>query len=48
MIPFKCTKEYENSEVVFGLQIILDLCIPEKELANTRSQISILYFQSHL
>jgi hypothetical protein len=30
-----------------ALQIILDLCIPEKELAKTHSQISFLYFQSH-
>ncbi len=30
-----------------ALQIILDLCIPEKELAKTRSQISFIYFQSH-
>jgi hypothetical protein len=30
-----------------ALQIILDLCIPEIELANTRSQISFIYFQSH-
>ncbi len=29
------------------LQIILDLCIPENELAKTYSQISFLYFQSH-
>ena len=29
------------------LQIILDLCIPEIELANTRSQISYKFFQSH-
>jgi hypothetical protein len=29
------------------LQIIMDLCIPEIELANTRSQISVIYFQSH-
>jgi hypothetical protein len=29
------------------LQISLDLCIPEKELAKTRSQISFIYFQSH-
>ncbi len=29
------------------LQRILDLCIPEKELAKTRSQISFIYFQSH-
>ncbi len=29
------------------LQIILGLCIPEKELAKTRSQISFIYFQSH-
>jgi hypothetical protein len=29
------------------LQISLDLCFPEKELAKTRSQISIIYFQSH-
>jgi hypothetical protein len=28
------------------LQISLDLCIPEKELAKTRSQISFIYFQS--
>ncbi len=27
--------------------IILDLCIPEKELAKTHSQISFIYFQSH-
>ncbi len=31
-----------------ALQISLDLCIPEKELAKTRSQISFIYFQSHL
>ncbi len=30
------------------LQTILELCIPEKELAKTRSQISFIYFQSHL
>jgi hypothetical protein len=30
-----------------ALQISLDLCIPEKELAKTRSQISFIYFQSH-
>jgi hypothetical protein len=30
-----------------ALQIILELCIPEKELAKTRSQISFNYFQSH-
>ncbi len=29
------------------LQIILELCIPEKELARARSQISFIYFQSH-
>ncbi len=29
------------------LQISLDLCIPEKELAKTRSQISFIYIQSH-
>jgi hypothetical protein len=29
------------------LQITLDLYIPEKELAKTRSQISYIYFQSH-
>jgi hypothetical protein len=28
------------------LQISLELCIPEKELAKTRSQISFIYFQS--
>ncbi len=41
---------YENSvmhRVVIpkmgdALQIILDLCIPEKELAKTRSQISFI------
>jgi hypothetical protein len=27
------------------LQIILKLCIPEKELAKTRSQIAFIYFQ---
>ncbi len=30
-----------------ALQISLDLCIPEKELAKTRFQISFIYFQSH-
>jgi hypothetical protein len=30
-----------------ALQISLDLCISEKELAKTRSQISFIYFQSH-
>ncbi len=30
-----------------ALQIILDLCIPEIELANTRAQISFIFFQSH-
>jgi hypothetical protein len=30
-----------------ALQIILDLCIPEKELAKTRSRISLIYFQNH-
>jgi hypothetical protein len=30
-----------------ALQIILDLYILEIELANTRSQISLIYFQSH-
>ncbi len=30
-----------------ALQIIFDLCIPKKELAKTRSQISFIYFQSH-
>jgi hypothetical protein len=29
------------------VQIILELCIPEKELAKTRSRISFIYFQSH-
>jgi hypothetical protein len=29
-----------------ALQIILELCITEKELAKTRSQISFMYFQS--
>ncbi len=33
--------------VAATLQISLDLCIPEKELAKTCSQISFLYFQSH-
>jgi hypothetical protein len=33
--------------LVTALQISLDLCIPEKELAKARSQISFLYFQSH-
>ncbi len=31
----------------YSLQLILDLCISEIELANTRSQISFIYFQSH-
>jgi hypothetical protein len=31
----------------YTLQISLDLCIPEKELAKTRFQISFVYFQSH-
>jgi hypothetical protein len=31
----------------YALQIILDLCIPEKELAKTHSQISSIHFQSH-
>jgi hypothetical protein len=30
-----------------ALQIILDLCIPEKEFAKTRSKISFIKFQSH-
>ncbi len=30
-----------------ALQIILDLCIPEIELANTHSQISSIYLLSH-
>ncbi len=30
------------SHNVHTLQIILDLCIPEKELAKTRSQISFI------
>jgi hypothetical protein len=30
-----------------ALQITLELCIPEKELAKARSQISFIYFQSH-
>jgi hypothetical protein len=32
---------------VSALQIILDLCIPVKELAQTHSQILFIYFQSH-
>ncbi len=30
-----------------NFQIILDLYIPEKELAKTHSQIAFIYFQSH-
>jgi hypothetical protein len=30
-----------------ALQIILDFCIPKKELAKTCSQIAFIYFQSH-
>ncbi len=30
-----------------SLQISLDLCIPKKELAQTRSQILFINFQSH-
>ncbi len=30
------------STYILTLQIILDLCIPEKELAKTRSQISVI------
>ncbi len=37
----------EGQLPLFTLQIILELCIPEKELAKTRSQISFIYFQSH-
>jgi hypothetical protein len=29
------------------LQTSLDICIPQKELAKTRSQISFIYFRSH-
>jgi hypothetical protein len=28
--------------IIIALQIILDLCVPEKELAKTRSQISFI------
>jgi hypothetical protein len=41
-----CHKELMNVGIT-ALQISLDLCIPEKELAKTRSQISFIYFQSH-
>ncbi len=34
-------------KMAYALQIILELCIPEKELAKTHSQISFLSFQSH-
>ncbi len=33
---------------VHVLQIILDLCIPEKELTKTCSQISFMCFQSFM
>jgi hypothetical protein len=52
-IPTRNTKsccqplEKYNPKRNYALQIILDLCIPEKELAKTRSQISFIYFQSH-
>jgi hypothetical protein len=36
-----------RSIVSHTLQIIVDLCIREKELAKTRSQISFIYFYSH-
>jgi hypothetical protein len=32
----------DNEHYLTTLQIILDLCIPEKELAKTRSQISFI------
>jgi hypothetical protein len=35
------------TDLGYALQLILDLCIPEKELAKTRSQISFIYFQKH-
>ncbi len=43
-----CTGYSPSSTEYSALQISLDLCIPEKELAKTRSQISFIYFQSHL
>ncbi len=40
--------EYMSVQCTYPtLQIILDLSIPEKELAKTRSQILFIYFQSH-
>jgi hypothetical protein len=38
---------YRDSALVFTLQTILDLCIPFRELAKTRPQISFIYFQSY-
>jgi hypothetical protein len=35
------------SQFLPALQKSLDLCIPEKELAKTRSQIPFIYFKSH-
>ncbi len=35
------------SQAATALQIILELCIPEKELAKTRSEMLFIYFQSH-
>ncbi len=39
-------KEY-TKEARITLQIILNLCIPDKELAKTHSQSSFIYFQGH-
>jgi hypothetical protein len=36
------------SSKVPALQTILNLCIPDKELAKTHSQSSFIYVQSHL
>jgi len=42
-----CNPPEKDGDGVPALQISLDLCITEKELAKTHSQISFIYFQSH-
>jgi hypothetical protein len=40
--PAPPTSNHQGLLETNALQIILDLCIPEKELAKTRSQISFI------
>ncbi len=48
MVDNYCTLQFQETIPWDGmgffatLQVILDLCIPEKELAKTRSQISFI------